>query len=92
MFVLQNAPVPTVEVNGLRLSMLDCSSETSNADLVLYMNETGGQLTAQLHYNTDLFAATTIRRMLEHFRNLLQAIVKNHDAKIASLLCGLCVA
>lgn len=92
MFVLQNVPVPTVEVNGLRLSMLDWSSETSSADLVLHMNETGRQLTVQLHYNTDLFSATTIRRMLERFQTLLQAIVRNEDAKIASLPGGLCVA
>jgi hypothetical protein len=88
MFVLQNAPFPTVEVNGLRLSMLDSSNETSNLDLVLYMNETGRQLTAQLHYNTDLFAATTIRRMLERFQNLMQAIAENPDAKITSLSMG----
>ena len=92
MFVLQNAPFPTVEVKGLRLSVLDWSSETSNFDLVLYLNETGRQLTVQLHYNTDLFAAATIRRMLERFQNLLQTIVKNPDAKIASLLCDPCVA
>ncbi len=92
MFVLQNVPVPTVEVNGLRLSMLDWSSETSNVDLVLHVNETGEQLTAQLHYNTELFTAATIRRMLERFQNLLQAIVQNHDARIASLPGGLCVA
>ena len=91
MFVLQNVPVP-VEVNGLRLSLLDWSSETSNTDLVLCMNETGRQLTAQLHYNTELFTAATISRMLERFQNLLQAIVKDHDAKIASLPGGICVA
>jgi non-ribosomal peptide synthetase component F len=91
MFVLQNVPVP-VEVNGLRLSLLNWSSETSNVDLVLCMNETGRQLTAQLHYNAELFTAATISRMLERFQNLLQAIVKEEDAKIASLPGGLCVA
>jgi Condensation domain len=88
MFVLQNAPFPTVEVNGLRLSMLDSSTETSNFDLVLFMSETGRQVTGYLYYNTDLFAATTIRRMLERFQNLLQAIVENPDAHIASLSMG----
>jgi non-ribosomal peptide synthetase component F len=41
-----------------------------------------------LHYNTDLFATTTIKRMLERFQNLLQAIVANPDAHIASLSMG----
>jgi hypothetical protein len=88
MFVLQNAPFPTVEVNGLRLSALDASSETSNFDLVLYMTETGRRLTGHLYYNTDLFAVTTIRRMLEHFQNLIQSIAENPDANIASLSMG----
>ena len=88
MFVLQNAPFPTVEVNGLRLSTLDSSTETSNFDLVLFMSETGRQLTGHMYYNTDLFAATTIRRMLERFQNLLHAIAENPDAPIASLSMG----
>ena len=90
MFVLQNAPFPAVEVNGLKFSVLESSSETSNFDLVLYLNETGRRL--QLHYNTNLFADPTISRMLERFQNLLQAIAKDPDAKIASLLCDPCVA
>ena len=88
MFVLQNAPFPTVEVNGLTLSLMDSSTETSNFDLVLFMTETGPQLAGELHYNTDLFATRTIRRMLERFQNLLQAIVANPDAHIASLSMG----
>jgi len=88
MFVLQNAPFPTVEVNGLRLSLLESSTETSNFDLVLFMSEIGPQLAGELHYNTDLFATRTIKRMLERFQNLLQAIVANPDAHIASLSMG----
>lgn len=88
MFVLQNAPFPTVEVNGLKLSLLDSSTETSNFDLVLFMNETGRQLTGWLHYNTDLFAAATIRRLVERFQNLLHEIAENPNVDIASLSMG----
>lgn len=88
MLVLQNAPFPTVEIDGLKLSLLDSSNETSNFDLVLYMSETGRRLTGQLHYNTDLFAAATIRRLLDHFQNLLQAIAADPDARIDSLALG----
>ncbi|HET6978715.1 MAG TPA: condensation domain-containing protein [Pyrinomonadaceae bacterium] len=88
MFVFQNARFPTVEVNGLTLSALDASSETSNFDLVLYMSEAGRQLTGHFYYNTDLFAATTIRRMLEHFQNLIQSIAENPEANIESLSMG----
>jgi hypothetical protein len=88
MFVLQNAPFPTVEVSGLKLSLLDSSTETSNFDLVLSMSETGRRLTGALHYNTDLFTAATIKRLVERFQNLLEAIAESPDAHIASLSMG----
>ncbi|HJP95187.1 MAG TPA: condensation domain-containing protein [Pyrinomonadaceae bacterium] len=85
MLVLQNAPFPTVEVEGLKLSLLDSSSETSNFDLVLFMTEAGRQLTGQLDYNTDLFTAATVRRLLDRFQNLLRAIAADPEARIDSL-------
>ena len=85
MVVFQNAPFPTVEVNGLKLSLLDSSTETSNFDLALFMNERGGQLSGGLHYNTDLFTTATSKRLVERFQNLLQEIAENPDVDIASL-------
>jgi hypothetical protein len=86
MLVFQNAPLTAVEVDGLKLSLLDSRYETSNSDLVLYMTETGQQLTGQLHYKTNLFAAGTIKCLLDRFENLLHAIVANPDARIDSFL------
>ena len=85
MLVFQNAPSTTIDVDGLKLSRLDSRNETSNCDLVLYMTETGRQLSGELHYNTDLFAANTIRRLLDRFQNLLHAIVADPNARIDSL-------
>jgi hypothetical protein len=85
MFVFQNAPFPAVEVNGLRLSLLNSTTETSNFDLSLFMHETGPRLTGWLHYNPDLFAVATIKRMSERFQNLLHEIAENPDVDIASL-------
>lgn len=88
MFVFQNAPMPTVEVSGLRLSMLGSSTETSNFDLVLFMTERGPQLTGELHFNTDLFTPATVRRLVERLQNLMESIAENPDANIASLSMG----
>lgn len=86
MLVFQNAPFTTAEVDGLKLTLLHSRNETSNSDLVLYLTETGRQLTGQLHYNTDLFAANTIKRLLDRFQNLLHAIVANPEARIDKFL------
>ena len=85
MLVFQTAPFTTLEVDGLKLSLMHSRNETSNFDLVLYMTGTVGRLAGQLHYNTDLFAANTIRRLLDRYQNLLHAIVADPDARIDSL-------
>ncbi|HYV11064.1 MAG TPA: condensation domain-containing protein, partial [Pyrinomonadaceae bacterium] len=85
MLVFQSAPLPTLEVDGLKFSLLDSRSETSNFDLVLYMHETGQQLSGHLHYNTDLFAANTIRRLRDRFQNLLHAVATDPGARIDAL-------
>ncbi|MEN3329174.1 MAG: hypothetical protein V7638_3981 [Acidobacteriota bacterium] len=84
MLVFQNDPLPA-EIDGLKLSLLDLKSETSNCDLVLYLTEKERRLSGQLHYNADLFAANTIRHLLDRFQNLLHAIVADPDARIDSL-------
>ena len=49
------------------------------------MSERDGTLRASLNYNTDLFDASTIERMLGHFQILLEGIVANPDQPISEL-------
>ena len=42
-------------------------------------------MTAQLEYNTDLFDADTIKRMLGHYGVLLEAIVAGPERRLAEL-------
>ena len=39
----------------------------------------------RLAYNTDLFEAATITRMLGHFRTLLEAVVANPEKRLSDL-------
>lgn len=54
-------------------------------ELALQMNQTDGQLGATFEYNTDLYAESTIRRMLEHLRSLFAAVVEDPDRAIGQL-------
>jgi hypothetical protein len=85
MLVFQDALLSTVAGDGLKLSLLDSRSETSNFDLVLHMTETEGRLSGLVHYNPDLFAVDTIKRLLDRFQNLLHAIAKDPGARSDSL-------
>ncbi len=54
-------------------------------DLTLEMVESGGTLAGILKYNRDLFDATRIARMAEHFRELLKGIVTSPEQRISAL-------
>jgi amino acid adenylation domain-containing protein len=85
MFVLNSASGPMPNLVGLQLSPFNFELETSHFDLTLYMQETEYGLQARLAYNTDLFNAATISRMLGHFRTLLDGIAANPGARLADL-------
>jgi len=75
LFAFQNAPLGEVALEGLKITPHPPESLHSPFDLVLSMEETPHGLTGFFRYNTDLFAAATIERMVGHFRLLLQGMV-----------------
>jgi amino acid adenylation domain-containing protein len=84
-FTLQNAPAPTLELRGLTLRQLEVDYGAAKFDLVLNMWEHEHGLIGSLEYNTDLFAAATITRMLGHFEELLKNIILHPNTHLDSL-------
>ncbi len=95
-FALQNAPMQPLELPGLTLNPLKFDVNTTRFDLELHLWEQGHglsglweemseELSGFVAYNTDLFDASTIARMFQHFQTLLENIVANPDAHIADL-------
>ncbi len=84
-FVLQNAPMPPFELAGLTLTPMSASSRTSKFDLTVFLRESADGLICALEYNTDLFDASTIKRMFGHFETLLRGAVANPDRAIDEL-------
>ncbi|MBD1806833.1 amino acid adenylation domain-containing protein [Microcoleus sp. FACHB-SPT15] len=83
-FALREAP-QLEEVPGLALSLLNVETFTAQFDLSLFVDITEQGLIASFEYNTDLFEAATITRMLGHFQNLLLGIVSNPDQRLSDL-------
>ncbi|WLI44523.1 amino acid adenylation domain-containing protein [Pseudomonas beijingensis] len=74
-----------LQLPGLQVESLDWSSHTAQFDLTLDTHETDGELAASLSYATDLFDASTVQRMAEHWQNLLHGIVANPRQRIGEL-------
>ena len=85
MFVLQNAPWEAAELAGLEVTPMLIHSGTSMFDLTLFVREREGVLHAAVEYNTDLFEAETIGRMLGHYQTLLEGIVANPEQRLSDL-------
>lgn len=85
MLVLQNAPIGKLELPLLSFTPLEMASTTVKFDLSLSLAETETGLQGVWEYNTDLFDASTITRMVEHFQILLAAIVANPQQPITEL-------
>ncbi len=78
MFTVQNTAQGGLDMAGMTRSPVTVNQTTAQFDLSLTLttNEKGLMTTAE--FNTDLFAAITIERMLQHWQVLLGTIV--HDA------------
>jgi amino acid adenylation domain-containing protein len=86
MFVLQNLPQQDWTLSGLDLTIKKVSSQHTKFDLTLSLAEnSGGGLTAEIEYRTDLFERETIKRLGNHFEMILKAAVACPDRLIEEM-------
>jgi aspartate racemase len=85
MFALQNAPRLALQLPGLTESPMNVDSGITKFDLYLSLSDASDSLIGSLVFSTDLFDQSTIERMLDHFRILLQGMVENPERRISDL-------
>jgi hypothetical protein len=85
MLVLQNMPLPHLELPELVIHDLEAETTRSNFDLTLWLADSPEGLSMKLQYNTALFEAASITRMLGHFQRLLEGIVADLEARLLDL-------
>ena len=84
-FALQNAPTAALALPKLTIERLDVVREQVKFDLSLDAFEVAAGLELELWFNTDLFDATTIERLLGHFRTLLEGAVAEPSRRLSEL-------
>ena len=85
LFVLQNAPIPALELSNVTLTPLEVNRGKAKFDLVLFVEETEQGIVGHWKYNTELLNHHAIARLCHHFETLLSSIVKNPDTRIDTL-------
>lgn len=61
------------------------SHQATKVDLEVRVTRTPGDTEVSFNYRTDLFEASTIRRMLHHYQTILQAAVTSPDIPVSAL-------
>ena len=74
-----------MKMGELEVEFVPLNQGVTQFDLTLKIAEAGGEISGALEYNSDLFDASTIARMIERFRVLLNGMVSNPDAPLAAL-------
>ncbi|NCS32797.1 MAG: amino acid adenylation domain-containing protein [Microcystis aeruginosa G11-01] len=84
-FALQNAPSSPWDLPGVNIEEIPSGLDSVRVDLEVYLWDAPEGLGGFCSYNRDLFAAETIVSMMNHFKNLLAAIVENTQQSVALL-------
>ncbi|TDP41633.1 non-ribosomal peptide synthase/polyketide synthase [Nocardia ignorata] len=83
---LQNLPVTTFELPGLRASAVDLPYDIEKFDLSVTLRTAAADgLSGEFSYATDLFDASTVTAMVRRFTGLLAAIAAAPHTSVADL-------
>jgi amino acid adenylation domain-containing protein len=85
LFALEKATPTSFEVAGVTWQTLELTSVASKADLALSLRDSEQGLSGFFEYNSDLFEAATIERMVGHWQTLLEGITAQPDQSVATL-------
>ena len=70
---------------GVKVSSLPLESHSAKFDLTLSVRESAQGLQTNWEYASDLFDAVTVKRMAQHFKRLLEAIVADPERPLSEL-------
>jgi amino acid adenylation domain-containing protein/FkbM family methyltransferase len=85
MVVMQNTPPAVIDLPDVRVEQLELESTAPKFDLVLFLKESDGSLTASWEYNPARFAAETIKGLASHFETLLESAIADPRQRISRL-------
>jgi amino acid adenylation domain-containing protein len=83
LFSFLNTPTQPVALQGLEVIRATGEGGGSKVDLSLYAIEVSEGISCAIEYNTDLFNADRIQRMLQHLQVLLEGVVRNPGKRLS---------
>ncbi|MFK8059237.1 MAG: amino acid adenylation domain-containing protein [Polaribacter sp.] len=85
MFLYHKVPETPKLADDIQISYEPYDAGVAKFDLTLYISEDEGSLTSLMEYETDLFEASTIKRMHKHFGIILNKVIENPEEIISKI-------
>ncbi|WP_160717760.1 non-ribosomal peptide synthetase/type I polyketide synthase [Chitinophaga solisilvae] len=86
MFAVQNmSAIPELKLDSIALTQYQLERTTSMFDIFLSVSEKNDLIEIEAEYCTDIFTEATIRKMMQHYLTLLEAVVQQPMATVNSL-------
>ena len=82
-FALQNAPGGALQLRGLKVEPVRMEWGSVRFDLEVQLWEEGEEIRGYVAYDEDLYEEGTIRRMVGHYRRVLEGIVERPEARVS---------
>jgi amino acid adenylation domain-containing protein len=83
--LLLDAPGSPPSLRDLTVTPIEVDTGAAKYDMILGLTEDAGELRGKVEYNTDLFDAATVARLLRHFEVLLASAVERPEARVTEL-------
>ena len=85
MFILQNTPMPPLNLPDLSVSLIATGSDSVKFDIVFELYETSDGLRGWLGYLAALFEQNSVRRLLDSYERFLAAVVLDPTQHISKV-------
>ena len=74
-----------IDLPKIKANFIPADTDTSKFEISLIISDKADGLSCHFEYNTDLFVASTIEMMAEHFETLVSELCRHPDAPLHSI-------
>ncbi len=85
MFILNNAPLPPLHLDGLTSTLIEQPGTRSEFDLTLSLRQSEEGLVGDLEYRTDLFDRATMERLRDSLEQVLLMVCRQPQRRLSAL-------
>ena len=85
LFLMEESVGRDARMGAVAIEPFELETFVARTDLMLYVYRAGDDWSVWAEYNTDLFEAATVDRLLEHYVNLIESALEDPDARLSGL-------